>query len=309
VEEAPFGVLSLDQLVRLGVEPQTVRRRARGGRLFRVHQGVYSLMPLHLLSRRGRFLAAVLACGPEAVLSHRSAADLLGLRPTSRAKPEVTLARRSPRRPPGIEVHRSTTLTPADVTIVDSIPCTTPSRTIFDCSAVLPDRPVERMLEQAEVLEVLDATDLQTQLDRCPSLPGAARLTRVLGRYGPNSGPTESEFEERLLAVLRSGDVPEPERQQWVDPGDGEPPIRADFVWREQRLILETDGAAHHLTRHAFERDRHRDQRLARAGWRVVRVTWRQLTEDPDFIIRMLLELLATSSDDGRLTGAQPARR
>jgi very-short-patch-repair endonuclease len=287
-------VLALHQLEKLGIEQATVRRRARDGRLFRIHRGVYSLMPTRLLSRNGRFLAAVLACTPASFLSMRAAAALLELRPTSRSTVDVTIARRSSLAHPGIQIHRCTTLVPADVTIVDSIPCTTVSRTILDCSAVLPDRDVERLLERAEVLEVLDAAALNWVIDRCPSLPAAARLARVMGRYVAASAPPESELEERLLVHCRAAGLPEPERQKWIDPGDGEPMVRTDFLWREQRLILETDGVGHHLTQRAFERDRHRDQRLTRAGWRVVRVTWRQITEDPGYVVAMLLDLLAS---------------
>src|SRR5438105_4374482 len=116
------GVFSLDQLVEIGLAASTVRHRAEAGRFHRVHRGVYSLMPLSLLTRGGRYMAAVLACGPGAVLSHRSAADLLGLRRTDRTRIDVTVPRRTGRDRRDIDLHRSTTLTPADTTSRRGIP-------------------------------------------------------------------------------------------------------------------------------------------------------------------------------------------
>src|SRR5205085_12535471 len=131
------GVLSLAQLVDLGLASSTVRERAAENRLHRSHRGVYSLVPRSLLSRQGHWMAAVLACGPGAVLSHRTAAALHELRPTQRANIDVTVPSRSRRRHPGIDIHRSTTLTAADITIVNGIPCTTVARTMFDLAEVV----------------------------------------------------------------------------------------------------------------------------------------------------------------------------
>jgi hypothetical protein len=198
-------------------------------------------------------MAAVLACGPGAVLSHRSAAALHGLRATSRTKIEVTVA-----------------------------------RTIADLADVLPDRAVERALEQAEITEVLVGRALDDQLTRHPR---AGRLRRLLAR-GAIAPPTESELEERFLVLCRAAGLPEPERQVHIDPGDGGAMVRVDFLWREQRLVVETDGAAPHGTRRAFERDRRRDQRLIGAGWQVIRVTWRQIVHSPQEVIDLLATLL-----------------
>lgn len=116
--------MSLAQLAELGLSPRAAQKRVRAGRLHRVHRGVYSLVPPALLSVDGRYMAAVLACGPGAVLSHRSAADHHGLRPTARARIDVTVPGRIKRRVGGVDVHCSTTLVAADVTVVDGIPCT-----------------------------------------------------------------------------------------------------------------------------------------------------------------------------------------
>lgn len=282
------GVISLGQMRGLGLTTAAVNKRAAAGSLHRIHRGVYSVVPAQLLSPRGRFMAAVLACGPGAVLSHRSAAALHGLRATDRVRIEVIVPRRSGQRHPGLQIHRSITLTEADVTTVDGIAVTTIARTLADLADVLPARAVERAIEQAVIMEVLDGRALSDQISRHPRGPCLRRLTAE-----PIAPPTDSEVEERFLTVLRKADIPEPERQVYLAPDDTGPMVRADFVWRAQRLIVETDGARVHRTRRSFEADRRRDQRLTAAGWRVIRITWRQLTEHPDEIIALLRRLLA----------------
>jgi predicted transcriptional regulator of viral defense system len=282
------GVVSLPQLKPLGIAARVAQKRAAKGQLHRIHRGVYSLVPLPLLSIRGRLLAAVLACGPGAALSHRSAAALRDLRRSDQAVIEVTVPHRRAQSHRGVRVHRSTTLTAADVTTVDGIPVTTVARTIADLADVLPERALERALEQAASLGVLDGRALNDQISRHPR---GACLRRLTSR-GPIKAPTESELEELFLAVCRRAGLPGPERQRYIDPGDGAPMIRADFAWPAQRLIVETDGARHHGSARAFHRDRRRDQRLIAAGWRVIRVTWRQLIERPWEVIDLLRGLL-----------------
>jgi hypothetical protein len=292
VARGQHGVVSLAEIEAMGLSARVAQNWAASGRLHRIHQGVYSITPRELLSRRGHYMAAVLACGGDAVLSHRSAAELHGLRATARSRIEVTVPGRVRRNRAGLQVHRSTTLTAADVTTVDGIPVTTVARTLADLADVLRERGVERALEQAASLGVLDGRALHDQIDRHPRGPCLSRLTN----RGPIAAPTESDLEELFLSECRRAGVPEPERQRYIDPGDGGPMIRADFVWSDQRLIVETDGARNHGTRRSFESDRRRDQRLIAAGWRVIRVTWRQLIERPWEVVALLTELLRTNS-------------
>lgn len=149
IAAAQHGPFTLAQLKALGLPARTVQRRAAAGRLHRIHHGVYALTPRQLLTYRGRLMAAVLACGEGAVLSHRSAADLLGLRSTARAGIDVTA--RTHRRIEGVDIHRSRTLTRVDLTLVDRIPCTTVARTQLDLCDVVPLHQVERALNQADV--------------------------------------------------------------------------------------------------------------------------------------------------------------
>jgi len=252
------------------------------------------LMPLNLLRQDGRFMAAVLACGPETVLSYRCAAALHEIRGTDQAKIDVTVRGRSYRKHAGIDVHRSTTLTPADVTVVHAIPCTTVARTILDLAQVVGRRPLERALDQAQILRLLDVRALLDQIERNKARPAAKRLRAVLDEHYIGSTPTWSELEEALLAACRRAGLPIPEVNAWIDPGDDDPTaIRVDFVWREQRVIVETDGHGTHHTRQAFEQDRLRDQRLIVAGWIVIRITWRQLKRRPEEVTNRIAQLLS----------------
>jgi hypothetical protein len=238
-------------------------------------------------------MAAVLACGADAALSHRSAAALHEIRRTDRANIDVTIPRRSPRKHKGLDIHRSTTLTPEDVAPVSGIPCTTVARTLLDLAQVIRGRPLERALDQAEILGLLHVDALLDQIERNRRRPAAKRLRAVLDQHYIGSTPTWSELEEALLAACRRAGLSTPEVNALIDPGDDDPTaIRVDFVWREQRVIVETDGHRTHHTRQAFEQDRLRDQRLIVAGWTVIRITWRQLAQRPREVTDRIAQLL-----------------
>lgn len=290
------AVFRLDQLRDRELTIRAVQQRAAANRLHRIYRAVYGLVPADLLTRNGRYMAAVLACGPTAVLSHRSAGALLGLRPTDRANFDITVPSRVRRRQPGIDIHTSTTLTAADVTSVENIPCTTVSRTLLDLADVISPRALERALDQAEILGVLDLRKLRDQIERNPTRPAARLLQTIIDDVYTGRTPTWNDFEEAFFALCRSRGIRQPEVNQFVDPGDGEPAIRVDFLWRAERLIVETDGHGTHRTRQAFERDRRNDQRLTLAGWRTIRVTWRQVKDEADRIgttVETLLRRLA----------------
>ncbi|HEY5317866.1 MAG TPA: hypothetical protein VIJ20_07790 [Solirubrobacteraceae bacterium] len=289
---AQHAVFDFGALRDLGLTASAVHKRAAARRLHRVYHGVYSLVPPQLLSREGHWMAAVLACGPGAVLSHRSAAALLGLRPTRRARIDVTVPNRSRRAHARIEVHRSTTLTPADTTRVKNIPCTTVARTQLDLAEVINRRGLERAFDQAEILEVFDLRALEDQLARNPHRRGVPLIRSVLTEHYIGSTPTWSEFEERFLAFARADGLPQPEVNHWIVLDDGGPPIRADFAWPAYRVVVETDGRRTHGTRQAFERDRRNDLRLAAALWRPTRVTWRRLDTEAALIETTLRALL-----------------
>jgi len=247
-------------------------------------------------------MAAVLACGPGAALSHHSAAKHLGLIDSSRSRIDVTVPSRAGRkRRKGIQIHRSSTLRPTDVTIVDGIPTTTVARTLFDLAEVSAQRRLERALDQAEIEEVLDVVALFEQIEHnAARVRAAAALGRVLVRHIAGSTATDTKIGERLLAASRRAGLPDPEVQPWLDLQDGGPPIKPDFLWRAQRLIVETDGFKFHRGRAAFERDRRRDQRATAAGFRPLRVTWRQLEDAPtlEALLRRLVAGAGLGSDE-----------
>ena len=286
------AVIALRQCVALGLTKQTVYKRARVGRLFRIHQGVYSLVPRQLLTRYGHWMAAVLACGEGAVLSHRTAAALHQLRATDRVHIEVTVPGATGRARKGIEVHRCTTLSPADVTVVNGIPCTSVARTFLDVGSVLPRRAVERAFDQAEVERVFDLRAIDDVLRRNPTHKGAPVVKSILAEHYIGRTATQSELEEAFLALCRRMGLPAPLVNEWVDLGDGDPAIWADFVWREQRVIVETDGDRFHSSKQARERDTRRDQRVVLAGWKPIRTTWRQVMNRPRELERTLAGLL-----------------
>jgi Protein of unknown function (DUF559) len=179
---------------------------------------------------------------------------------------------------------------------VNHIPVTTIARTLLDLGDVVNQRQLERAFDQADALQALDGKAINDQLARNPTRPGAKKIRKVLTEHYIGSTPTANEFEEAFLALTRSLGLPDPRTQYYIDPGDGEPPIRADFAWPDQRIVVETDGHKTHATRQAFESDRRRDQRLTAAGWTVIRTTWRQLKHRPHELRETLLKLLAAPS-------------
>jgi hypothetical protein len=287
------GVVPLAQLVALGLGPSAVRERVRAGRLHRIHRGVYSV-GYSSLTAEGRWMAAVLACGEGAVLSHRSAAILWGLREGGGPRVEVTSRRRVGRTRAGILVHWRAGLDASDLTARDGIPCTSVARTLLDLAEALAPDGVERACARAEVLRLFDRRALDELLARSVGRRGTRRLREVLGRLDPRSALTRSEIERLFLGLCRDFGLRTPLVNDWVElDGSG---FQPDFLWPDERLIVETDGGAVHQTRRAFEDDRRRDQLLAVAGYRTLRFTWRQVTYEPARVALTVGAVLAERS-------------
>jgi very-short-patch-repair endonuclease len=267
------GVISAKQLGALGVAPRAVSHRVTAGRLHRVHHGVYAVGHT-VLTGRGRWMAAVLAAGPGAALSHASAAALWDLRRSGARIVDVSVPGRTGRaKQAGLRVRKPRTLRPSEITTRDGIPVTTPARTILDLAATPQPHRLERALDQAEILELTDYPALNAIAQAHPGHPGAGRLRRVLAAYDAGATLKRSDLERLFLKICHDHGLPTPKVNHTVVDDE------VDFLFTEQRLIVEADSWRYHRTRQAFERDRRRDAIHLRAGYRTVRITDRQLEE------------------------------
>jgi very-short-patch-repair endonuclease len=279
------GVVAHWQLLELGFSARGIIRGVERGRLHRVHRGVYAVGH-RLLSVKGRMLAAVLACGRDAVLSHRSAGHLWEVRPTASGLLEVTVAG-SGRRHPGIRVHRVRRLDSRDCTVVDGIPVTTVARTLLDLAEVITPRQLENAIEGAERRRLFDLDAINDLCGRSPGRRGRKPLKAALADY-KEPPRTRRELERLFIDVCRNGNLPRPVCNTIVNGHE------VDATWPNTNLIVELDSWEFHgKTRAAFEDDRRRDAKLLLAGYRVVRLTWRRLHREPDAVAGELRALLA----------------
>jgi hypothetical protein len=232
-------------------------------------------------------MAAVLACGPGAVLSHLSAAQLWGIAPRFPAQPEVTRPRKF-RAQSGILGHDA--ILPADETgVISGIPITSMPRTLFDLAAGSSRRRVERALNEVEVKGLTDRLSVPHLLDRYPGHRGTKVLRELLAAKTPG-GITRNDFEERFVAFLDASGLPRPRLNATLALRGRF--FEVDCLWQERRLIVELDGGAVRRTDQAFESDRQRDRILLAEGWRGTRVTWRQLRDEPAAIAADLRQML-----------------
>ncbi len=282
------GVVARRQLLRLGMTGRMVEHRILRGRLHPLHRGVYAVGHRHVTAR-GRWLAAVLAAGAGAVLSHRSAAALWGLRDTAAALIDVTVPHGRAARA-GLRLHQIP-LADDERTIRDGIPVTSPARTLFDLATVLTPQALERAAAQAEVQRLAGAASLATLLERHAGRTGAPAVRALLASGAMDAGITRSMLEERFLEFLDAQGLPRPQLNRTL--AVGRRTIEADCVWPDRRLIVELDSRAVHDTAAAFERDRERDRTLLADGWRTARVTWRHVHRDGPATARDLRRLLA----------------
>jgi Transcriptional regulator, AbiEi antitoxin/Protein of unknown function (DUF559) len=308
--ESQHGVVAARQLEALSLSASGVRKRAARGYLHRVHRGVYAVGRPGL-TVNGRRMAAVLAYPPGTVLSHRSAAGLWALRPDNRPRVEVSVPRRAARPKDGIQQHLAASLTADDITRVQGIPCTTVARTLVDLGDVASRRVIEYAVEQAELLHLFDLRAIEQALGRTGPTHGRSLLYSVLEDLTVGSTLTESELEEAFLAISRTVGLRDPEVNVWMTLPDGTA-IRIDFLWRKERLAVETDGGPYHRTRQSRERDARRDQLLRLAGFEPVRFTDRQVAIEPDWVGQTLCALiarrqpLASRADDDGSGRARP---
>lgn len=278
------------QLERCALPARTIDNWIESGRLIRKFPGVYRLGH-EAAPEFADELAAVMACGQGAILSHLSAAQLWGLLPRS-AQPgpiAVLLARRTSRPKPGVQIHRTRSLHSSEATIHRGVPVTTPVRTLLDLAAEVDTRTLERALNEAQVLDLTKSSDLRALLAQRRRHRGA-RALRALATNDGASGITRSEAERCLLALIRAAGLPIPRTNARVGP------YEVDMLWPDQRLVAEVDGFRYHSSRFAFERDRARDAELTACGYRVIRVTWRQITDESFAVVARIAQALGSAA-------------
>lgn len=272
------GVVGRDQLLGLGLTSSAIGRRVDAGRLHVIHRGVYAVGHT-AITRHGRWMAAVLASGDGAVLSHRSATALYGAWGSGAGEVHVTVPRkcRSTR-----SIRRHFSVLPEDeCDVVDGIPTTSASRAVLDLAAERGEAAAESALRELEYLEIYGAVSLPTLLARHPNHLGARACREALDHLRDDpGGRIRSDLEELFIAFLDARKIPRPRLNFWLSIGDDR--FQVDCLWPDARLVVELDDWKSHGTKRGFRKDRRRDRRLDAAGYRVVRITEDQILSEPD---------------------------
>jgi very-short-patch-repair endonuclease len=268
----------------IGLSRNAVARRVESARLHRIHQGVYAVGYRRLTSE-GRWLAAVMACGRGAVLSHLDAAALWKVYNGGGARIHVTTKNRSGQAIPGVQIHRARRLDAEDVTAKDGIPVTTVSRTLVDLTDVLgPDR-ILRAMREADYLRLLDLDALSAAVQRAHGRRRLRVLKQALAHHRPGQ-IVRGELEHRFDELVRAAGLPVPDTNVKVQTRRRR--YTVDCLWREQRVAVELDGRAAHARILAFESDRRKDAALSAIGLHPLRFTWYRVTNEPDDVIAEL---------------------
>jgi very-short-patch-repair endonuclease len=275
------GMITTAQLVGAGLDDRTIRRRVAGGWLTRRYLGVYQLGVF--AGPFGAEAAALLACGLSAVISHWTAAGLWRLVARG-GLIHVSAPSGAGRKREGIRVHELE-VTDDEIITRHGIRVTTPARTLLDLASSMPERTLDRLVEEAQVLNLTTRDDLLHTVTKGAGRPGVRKLAAIVGSPGEPAF-TRSEAERLLLELVRAAGLPRPHTNARVAG------YEVDAHWPLHKLVVEVDGWTYHRTRAAFERDRRRDGRLLVAGYRVLRITWRQLTREPERVTAMLGAIL-----------------
>jgi very-short-patch-repair endonuclease len=287
------GVAARRQLRELGLLDGAIDDRIASGYLQPLFRGTFAIGH-RAISRKGRMLAATLACESGTVLSHGSAAELLGLWDKRLPVVHVIPPDWSGRKVPDIRWHRVRLPASDEITVRDRIRCTTISRTIVDMAGQSGWGQLRRLVEQAAILRLLDPEEIDLVLSR-GRRQGAPRLRAVLSpwRSLPKGLRIRSRLEARLLPILIEEGLPSPRCNTRLQI-DGHR-LEIDMLWEKQKLAIETDGEETHGTPFAFQRDRLRDQLLLAAGYRTARITWLQVQDEPTAVVRRIARMLQSN--------------
>jgi hypothetical protein len=298
------GVVGRWQLTQLGLTAHMVKGRIRRGLLHVIHRGVYAVGH-RALTIESRWMAAVLAHGPKAVLSHRSAGQLWGLYPRSEIAPEVTVPG-SRKTKPGIVARRGS-LRADEMGTMWGIPVTSVARTMFDLAGTLKEREVERAWNEMEVRDYRLRLSVPDILERYPGRKGTLLLNRLAERKTLPVGITRNDLEEAFLALIDRFDLPRPRMNAHLAVRDRFYEI--DCLWEDRRVAIELDGGGAHGTRQAFESDRERDRILTAERYTTARITWAQIQEMPDRVaadLHLILTPYPLSDGPGALRPLPP---
>jgi very-short-patch-repair endonuclease len=286
------GVVSRNQLRELGLTDREISLRAQRGNLHPLFHATFAVGH-QAIGRRGRILAATLACGDRTVISHGSAGELIGLWGKRPTLIDVIPPNWSGREIQGIRWHRVRPPEGLEVEVRDGIPCTSPARTIVDMAGRSGWTSLRGLVEQAAILRQLDVDEIDRILAQGRRL-GAPRLRAVLAPWRSSKNEPfprlRSRLEARLLPRLMEEGLPRPRCNVRLQI-EGRF-FEVDFLWDEQRLAIETDGEETHGTPAAFQRDRWRDQLLIAAGYRTARVTWEQVRDEPTAVVNRIARML-----------------
>jgi very-short-patch-repair endonuclease len=275
------GVVTRKQVREAGLSRREIERRVEAGWLVRLYDGVYAVGHT-ALTDKSHLIAAVYACGPEALAGYRSAGAMWGVQRRSR-RIEVTAPRgRKPKK--GVTVHRSRLIHEEDRALIDNIPVTSLARTLVDLADVLSEKQLANAVNEAEIKRLFDLRQVQRVLDRLPGRKGRHKLRRVLSAYRDVQPFTRSRGERLVLEMCNHHGLPKPQTNTWVEGHE------VDFHWPEAGLVLEFDGGAVHRTTKAFYEDRKRDRALAAQGIHVVRATDR---DNPAALAKELEQILS----------------
>lgn len=263
----------------LGLTRHAIQHRIERGRLHVLWPGVYAVGHRHV-TRHGRWIGAVLAAGPGAVLSHESAAALWGIRDDTTGDIEVSIPRSRRCRHRAIRAHRRSNLAAHERAEHEGIPVTAIATTLADLAARLPRQELERAINEADRLELIDPGGLRAAIEGMPPRAGVAGLRSVLDRR--TFVLTRSHLERLFVPIARGAGLSQPETQRWING------FEVDFFWPDLGLVVETDGLRYHRTPAQQTRDRLRDQAHMSAGLTPLRFTHAQVKYESGHVRRTL---------------------
>jgi len=285
-----YGTVTFSQLIDIGISAAAIGRAIADGFLSVLHRGVYAFGHDRLRTE-GRWMAAALAGGPDAAVTHTDALMMRGIVRSHAPRIHITVPRLTggAHRRSGLVIHRCK-LAPADLDIVDGIPTTTVARALLDFAEIAAPRRLERAIDEADKQDLFDLDATLAVLERARGRRGAKPLKRAVELYVPEPHRTRSWLEQRALQIIRAAGLPSPQVNLHLNGHE------VDLQWPEANLVVELDSREHHDTPWAREEDSVRDAVQVAHGHGVMRVTYRRLTQEPEAVVALIRQRLALSA-------------